>query len=325
MNAARIALPPRVRICEVGPRDGLQNEAGIVATADKVRYVELLAAAGLRDIEAGAFVSPKAVPQMADSDAVFAQLTRFPGCRYIALVPNERGLTRALAAGVDAVGVFTAASDAFTQANIGMSIEASLTVFAPVVEHAKAAGLAVRGSISTAFGCPFSGAVAVADVVRVAHALLEMGVDELSVADTIGVATPGAVFDVVEALTLAIPLDRIGLHFHDTRGTALANIFAGLQAGVAIYDASAGGLGGCPFAPGATGNVATEDVLYLMHGLGIATGVDLDGVRHASRFIGAKLPGRIVSRTFHALEAADRRAAARLPVAAVGGERAAGQ
>jgi len=298
-----------VTICEVGPRDGLQNEALSVSSADKVHYIEMLAAAGFRSIEIASFVSPKAVPQLADAEAVCSQLTHVPGCRFIALVPNERGLERALAAKVDAIGVFTAASESFTTRNIGMTIEQSLATFAPIVNRAKAEGLYVRASISTAFGCPFEGAVPIANVVRVAERLLALGADELSVADTIGVATPNQVFDVVAALTPHVPLERLGLHFHDTRGTALANILAGLQTGVTIYDASAGGLGGCPFAPGATGNVATEDVLYLLEGMGIETGIDLAKVRAASRFIGELLAGRVVSRAFHALEAVDRRAA----------------
>jgi hydroxymethylglutaryl-CoA lyase len=310
MSTAAFALPTRVTICEVGPRDGLQNEALSVATAEKVRYIELLAAAGFRDIEITSFVSPKAVPQLADAEAVCAQVTQFPGCRYIALVPNERGLQRAQAAGLRAIAVFTAATDAFTQRNIGMTIDESFATFAPVIRTAKADGIYVRASISTAFGCPFEGAVPIENVVRVADRLLELGVDELSVADTIGVGTPNQVFDIVSALAPHVPLDRLGLHFHDTRGTALANIMAALQAGVTIFDSSAGGLGGCPFAPGATGNVATEDVLYLLHGMGIETGIDLNRVRAASRFIGERLTGRVVSRAFAALEAADRRAAA---------------
>ncbi len=310
MSVNTPSFPGRVTLCEVGPRDGLQNEAVNVSTADKVRYIALLAAAGFSNIETTSFVSPKAVPQLADAEAVCAQLAPAPGCRYIALVPNERGLDRALAAGVRAIAVFTAASDTFTRRNIGMSIDASLATFAAVVKRAKDAQMYVRASISTSFGCPFEGRVPVANVVRVAERLFALGIDELSVADTIGIGTPNQVYDLVGALAPRLPLERIGLHFHDTRGTALANIIAGLQAGVAIYDASAGGLGGCPFAPGATGNVATEDVLYLLHGMGIETGVDLAAVRAASRFIAGILTGRVVSRAFHALEAADRRAAA---------------
>jgi hydroxymethylglutaryl-CoA lyase len=303
-------LPRAVTICEVGPRDGLQNEAISVPTEAKVAYIDLLVAAGFRAIEITSFVHPLAVPQLADAEEVCARIARVPGCRYIALVPNERGLNRALAASVDAIGVFTAASDTFTQRNIGMTIEQSLATFEPLIKRAKDQGLYVRASISTAFGCPFEGAVPVANVVRVAQRLWALGADELSVADTIGVGTPNQVYDIVAALTPHVPLQRLGLHFHDTRGTALANIVAGLQAGVTIFDASAGGLGGCPFAPGATGNVATEDVLYLLHGMGIETGIDLTKVRQASRFIGGTLSGRLVSRAFHALEAADRRSAA---------------
>lgn len=310
MNTVGFAPPKRVTICEVGPRDGLQNEVLTVATADKVQYIELLAAAGFFDIEITSFVSPKAVPQLADAEDVCARLAPVAGCRYIALVPNARGLQRAQAAGVRAIAIFTAASDAFAQRNIGRTIAESLTAFAAIVRAAKADGMYVRASISTSFGCPFDGAVPVENVVRVADALLALGADELSVADTIGVGTPNQVYDIVAALTPHVPLDRLGLHFHDTRGTALANIVAALQTGVAIFDSSAGGLGGCPFAPGATGNVATEDVLYLLHGMGIETGVDLAQVRAASRFIAQRLTGRVVSRAFHALEAADRRAAA---------------
>jgi hydroxymethylglutaryl-CoA lyase len=299
-----------VTICEVGPRDGLQNEVLNVSTPDKVRYIDLLGAAGFRALEVTSFVSPKAVPQLADAQDVFARFERFPGVRYIALVANEHGLNRALDAGVRAIGVFTAASDSFTQRNIGMTIDGSLATFEPLVKRAKDAGMYVRGSISTAFGCPFEGDVPGANVVRVAERLLALGVDELSVADTIGVGTPNMVYDLVAALTPHVPLERLGLHFHDTRGTALANILAALQSGVAIFDSSAGGLGGCPFAPGATGNVATEDVLYLLAGMGIQTGVDLNRVRAASRFIGERLRGRVVSRAFHALEAADQRMAA---------------
>jgi hydroxymethylglutaryl-CoA lyase len=305
MNDPLAALPAHVTICEVGPRDGLQNEAQTIAAADKVRYIEMLVDAGITAIEATSFVSPKAVPQLADADAVFPAIHRRAGVRYIALVPNERGLDRAIAAGVREIAVFTAASETFAERNIRMTIEQSLTTFAAVIARAKANGMRVRASVSTAFGCPFEGAVAPAAVVRVARALLDIGADSLSIADTIGVATPNQVVAVAGALAAAgIGTDRYGLHFHDTRGTALANIMAGLQLGVHEYDASAGGLGGCPFAPGATGNVATEDVLYLLDGLGIATGIDLARVRDASRFIDGLLHGRVSSRAYRALEAA---------------------
>lgn len=304
------AFPKRVTICEVGPRDGLQNEAQTVAAADKVRYIEMLADAGVTMIEATSFVSPAAVPQLADADEVFRAIRKREGVRYLALVPNERGLDRALAAEVREIVVFTAASDTFAQRNIRMSIEQSLATFRSVIARAHAAGMKVRASVSTAFGCPFEGAVPPAAVVRVARALLAAGADTLSIADTIGVATPNQVIDVIGALLAdGIALDRLSLHFHDTRGTALANIMAGLQTGVAEYDSSAGGLGGCPFAPGATGNVATEDVVYMLDGMGIATGVDLARLRDASRFIDGVLHGRVVSRAYRALEAAAKRSA----------------
>ena len=305
MNNPYAAFPKRVTICEVGPRDGLQNEARTVPAADKVRYIEMLVDAGITSIEATSFVGPKAVPQLADADEVFAAIHQRPGVHYLTLVPNERGLDRAIAAGAKDIVVFTAASETFAQRNIRMSIGESLATFADVIARAHAAGMQVRASVSTAFGCPFEGEVPVANVVHVAQALLEAGADTLSIADTIGVGTPNQVIDIVNALVASgIAVDRFGLHFHDTRGTALANIMAGLQLGVHEFDSSAGGLGGCPFAPGATGNVATEDVLYLLHGMGIATGIDIDRLREASRFIDGVLEGRVVSRAFRALEAA---------------------
>ncbi|HEY5350694.1 MAG TPA: hydroxymethylglutaryl-CoA lyase [Candidatus Lustribacter sp.] len=305
MNDPYAAFPKQVTICEVGPRDGLQNEARTVAAADKVRYIEMLVDAGVTAVEATSFVSPSAVPQLADADVVFPAIRKRAGVRYIALVPNARGLERAIAAGVQEIAVFTAASETFAQRNIRTSIDASLATFGSVIARAHANGMRVRASVSTAFGCPFEGAVPVANVVRVSQALLDAGADSLSIADTIGVATPNQVIDVASALLGAgITLDRFGLHFHDTRGTALANIMAGLQLGVREYDASSGGLGGCPFAPGATGNVATEDVLYLLHGMGIATGIDIERLRDASRFIDGVLGGRVVSRAYRALEAA---------------------
>lgn len=309
MNNPYASFPKRVTVCEVGPRDGLQNEAQTVSAADKVRYIEMLVDAGVRAIEVTSFVSPAAVPQMADADEVFPAIRKRDGVRYIALVPNQRGLDRAMAAGVREIGVFTAASETFAQRNIRMSTEDSLNVFRIAIARAHADGIRVRASVSTAFGCPFEGAVPVANVVRLAQRLLDAGADTLSIADTIGVATPNQVIAVVGALLDAgITLDRFGLHFHDTRGTALANIMAGLQLGVHEYDASAGGLGGCPFAPGATGNVATEDVIYLFDGMGIETGIDLVKLRDASRFIDGVLHGRVVSRAYRALEAAASRA-----------------
>lgn len=309
MSNPYATFPKRVTICEVGPRDGLQNEAQTVSAADKVRYVEMLVDAGVPAIEVTSFVSPVAVPQMADADEVFPAIRKREGVRYIALVPNQRGLDRALSCGVREIAVFTAASDTFAQRNIRMSIEDSLNVFRIVIARAHADGMQVRASVSTAFGCPFEGDVPAANVVRLAQQLLDLGADTLSIADTIGVATPNQVIEVVSGLLDAgIALDRFGLHFHDTRGTALANVMAGLQLGVHEYDSSAGGLGGCPFAPGATGNVATEDVLYLLNGMGIATGIDLAKLRDASRFIDGVLHGRVVSRAYRALEAAASRA-----------------
>ena len=309
LNDPLANAPRRVTICEVGPRDGLQNESTPIATADKIHFCDLLSDAGVPFLEATSFVSPTAVPQMSDAAEVYAGIRKDPKRTYIVLTPNERGLDRALAAGVRAIGVFTAASEAFTQANIRMSIDASIDTFANVVRRAKADGVWVRASISTAFGCPFQGTVPVADVVRVCERLLAIGVDELSVADTIGVGTPNQVVEVVEALRAVVSFDRLGLHFHDTRGTALANILAALTCGVHIFDASAGGLGGCPFAPGATGNVATEDLVYMLHGMNIETGIDLTKLRTASRFMATKLGRPLASRAYTALEAADARAA----------------
>jgi hydroxymethylglutaryl-CoA lyase len=305
MSNPYAAFPKHVTICEVGPRDGLQNEAQSVPAEAKIRYVEMLVDAGITVIEATSFVSPKAVPQLADADTVFPAITKRDGVRYITLVPNARGLDRAIAANVREIAVFTAASETFAQRNIRMTIDESLAEFDSVIARAHAHGMRERASVSTAFGCPFEGAVAVDAVVRVAQALLAGGADSLSIADTIGVATPNQVIDVTSALLASgITLEQFGLHFHDTRGTGLANIMAGLQLGVHEYDASAGGLGGCPFAPGATGNVATEDVLYLLDGMGIETGIDIERVRDASRFIGSILTGRLASRAYFALEAA---------------------
>lgn len=309
MNDPFANVPKRVTICEVGPRDGLQNEPTPIAAADKIRFCDMLSDAGVPILEATSFVSPKAVPQMADADEVFRGIRKDPGRTYLVLCPNERGLDRALAAGVRAIAVFTAASEAFAQANIRMSVDESIATFANVVKRAKAEGLWVRAAVSTAFGCPFQGKVPVADVVRVCEQLLALGVDELSVADTIGVGTPNQVAELVPALLETVPLERLGLHFHDTRGTALANTLAALAYGVHIFDTSAGGLGGCPFAPGATGNGATEDLLYVLHGMGIETGIDLDKVRAASRFIASKLGRPLASRAYTAMEAADARAA----------------
>jgi len=278
-------LPRWVTVVEVGPRDGLQNEKGVVTTADKIQFINLLSAAGFAVIEATSFVSPRAVPQLADAGEVLAGVTRRSGARYAALVPNRKGMERALAAGVDEVAVFTGASETFVQHNINTSIAGSIESFTPVVEMAREAGVRVRGYISTAFGCPYEGTVTPEAVVHVAERLLALGVAELSIGDTIGVATPNQVVEVTERLLALAPVERLAMHLHDTRGTALANVLAALQMAVAIFDSSAGGLGGCPYAPGASGNLATEDLLYLLHGLGIETGVDLERVVASSAFL----------------------------------------
>lgn len=278
-------IPRRVTVVEVGPRDGLQNEKGVIATVDKITFINMLADAGFSVIEATSFVSPRAIPQLTDATEVMAGVTRRPGLRYMALTPNAKGMQRAIAAGVDAVAVFTAASETFVQHNINTSIAGSLENFKPVLALAREANIPVRGYISTAFGCPYEGAVAPEAVHRVAAALLELGVAELSIGDTIGVATPDQVVEITESLRPLLPIERLAMHFHDTRGTALANVMTALQLGVSIFDSAAGGLGGCPYAPGASGNLATEDLLYLLRGLGIETGVDLEKVVAASAFL----------------------------------------
>ena len=284
-----------VRVYEVGPRDGLQNEATPIPTEAKLRFIGLLADAGLREIEATSFVSPKAIPQLADADELMAALDRREGVRYPVLVPNERGLQRAEAAGAEAIAVFTAASEPFTRANINMSIAESIDAFRPVVERARQHGWWTRGYLSTAFGCPYQGEVGEAAVVGVAHQLLELGIDELSIGDTIGVAGPADVRRVVGALTGAgIGVERLAMHFHDTRGTAVANVAAALELGVRCFDASTGGTGGCPYAPGAAGNLATEDLVYLLDREGVSHGIDLDALLVAARHVADTL-GRSLS------------------------------
>ncbi|MGZ8619175.1 MAG: hydroxymethylglutaryl-CoA lyase [Actinomycetota bacterium] len=274
-------MPPSVTIVEVGPRDGLQNEPVAVSADAKVAFVEALADAGLRIVEATSFVAPSAVPQLADADEVFPRIRRREGVRYPVLVPNMKGMERAEAAGAEAVAVFTAASETFTQRNIGMSIAGSLEAFQPVIERATALGWWRRGYVSTAFGCPYEGDVATDVVVEVTEALLALGCDEVSIGDTIGVAEPHDVQTLVEALLERVPVDQLALHLHDTRGRALANVEAGLHLGIATFDASAGGTGGCPFAPGAPGNLATESLCGLLDRLGIDHGVDAAAVEAA--------------------------------------------
>jgi hydroxymethylglutaryl-CoA lyase len=290
VSAPDPASDRRVRIYEVGPRDGLQNEPASVETADKARYIALLAEAGLREIEATSFVSPAAIPQLADADELLGSLRRSSGVRYPVLVPNLRGLARAEAAGADALAVFTATTDSFTEHNIGMTVADSLAAFAPVLARAEDLGWWRRGYVSTAFGCPYTGRVEPDTAVDVALRLLDLGVDEVCFGDTIGVGAPSQVLELTErAVSAGIPLERIAFHFHDTRGTALANVVAGLAVGVRCFDASTGGTGGCPYAPGAAGNLATEDLVYLLDAEGWEHGVDLGRLLGAARFIAGVL------------------------------------
>jgi len=295
--------PPRITIVEVGPRDGLQNERALVPTADKIELINRLSAAHLPVIEVSAFVSPRWVPQMADAADVFAGITRAPGIRYTALVPNLAGLDRAVAAGVTEIAVFAASTETFSRKNINQSIDESLATYAQVCGRAHAAGLRVRGYLSTAFGCPIEGAVAPGRVADVAARLADLGVFEVAISDTIGIAHPGQVPRVLEAVLTRVPVHQLALHFHDTRGTALANVLASLPYGIATFDASAGGLGGCPYAPGAAGNLATDDLIYMLDGLGLETGVSLAGVTDASTFIASKIDHRLPSRYAQAQEA----------------------
>jgi isopropylmalate/homocitrate/citramalate synthase len=292
--------PSRATIVEVGPRDGLQNEPASIATADKIAFVDRLSAAGPPVIEVAAFVSPKWVPQMGDASEVFAGITRREGTRYAAVVPNLEGLERAHAAGVRDVAIIAAASDTFSLRNINQDIDASLDTYRAVCARASELQIRVRGYVSTAFGCPFEGEVAPARVAAVAEALLNMGVFEVAISDTIGIAHPGRVRGVVAVIAERVPLHTVALHFHDTRGTALANVLTALELGIATFDASAGGLGGCPYAPGATGNLATEDLIYVLNGLGIETGLDLNAILQASAFIEPRVGHPLVSRYYRA-------------------------
>ena len=269
------ALPNQVRIVEVGARDGLQNEKTIVPATIKIELIDRLSATGLQTIEATSFVSPKWIPQLADAAEVFAGITRKAGVAYPVLVPNLQGYERARAAGADEVAIFTAASEAFNRKNINASIDESIERFGPVLERARADGVRVRGYVSTVLGCPYQGEVAVADVVRVARRLHDLGCYEISLGDTIGIGTPGKARAMLRAVAGEVPMSALAVHFHDTRGQALANILACLEEGVAVIDSSVSGTGGCPYAKGATGNVATEDVVYMLDGLGIASGIDL--------------------------------------------------
>jgi hydroxymethylglutaryl-CoA lyase len=288
-----------INVVEVGPRDGLQNEPEAVPLRDKVRYICMLIDAGLPMVEVGAFVRPDLVPQMADTEDVIAALSEQverEGTKLVALVPNKRGLQRAIASGIHSIAIFTAASEAFNRANIRMSVDESLERFEALVSDAKDAKLCVRAYLSTCWWCPFSGQVEPKKVLGVTKRLLEMGCEEVSIADTVGAATPREVRELLQLLISEVPLQKLAVHFHDTRGTALANVLAALELGISTVDTSAGGLGGCPFAPGAAGNLATEELLFMLHGMGYETGVDLDRVRAASeemeRVLGRRLPSR---------------------------------
>jgi hydroxymethylglutaryl-CoA lyase len=294
-------LPGKVKIVEVGPRDGLQNEKESVSAAVKTELVDRLSQAGFQNIEAASFVSPKWVPQMATSTEVMAQIARRAGTIYSALTPNMQGFEAALAAQADEVVIFGAASEAFSQKNINCSIAESIARFAPVAKAAKDHGLRLRASVSTAFGCPYQGEVPLPAVADVVARMRDLGCDEIDIADTIGVSTPGKTKAVMETAIDAFRLDGLSGHFHDTYGQALANIYASLELGIAIFHSSVSGLGGCPYAKGATGNVATEDVLYMLHGLGIDTGVDLDAVVDAGAYISQFLGRKGASRAGNAI------------------------
>lgn len=297
--------PSRVTLVEVGPRDGLQNEAAPIDTASKIALIDALADAGHTRIEAGAFVSATWIPQMADAEAVFAGIHRRPGVRYSALVPNRAGLERASNASVLDIAVFAAASETFSRKNINKSIAESLAAYGEVIRAALVQKMRVRGYVSTAFGCPFEGAVDPARVVDVTRALLDLGAEEVAVSDTIGIAHPGQVHTLIARLAETVPLDALAMHFHDTRGTALVNVYAALEDGIRVFDSSAGGLGGCPYAPGAAGNLATEDLIHMLDGLHISTGLDRTRVAQASRHLAPKLGHPLPSRLLQA-EAARR-------------------
>jgi len=297
-------LPKRLRMVEVGPRDGLQNEAEIVPTAIKIGLIDLLSAAGLPVVEATSFVSPKWVPQMADAAEVMAGIARRPGTAYPVLVPNLRGFEAAMEAKAEEVAVFAAASESFSRRNINCGIAESLARFQPVMDAARKAGIRVRGYVSCVLGCPYEGRVEPAKVAEVSERLAEMGCYEISLGDTIGVGTPGRAAAMIEAVATRLPKERLAVHFHDTYGQALANILAALECGIAAVDSSVAGLGGCPYAPGAGGNVASEDVLYMLEGLGVETGVDLDALIEAGRFISDHLGRAPASKVSRARKAA---------------------
>ncbi|PJK04659.1 hydroxymethylglutaryl-CoA lyase [Lysobacteraceae bacterium NML71-0210] len=289
-----MSQPNHVRIVEVGPRDGLQNEKTFIATVDKIELINRLSQTGLKTIEATSFVSPKWVPQMADAAEVFAGIEQHPGIHYPVLTPNLQGYERAKAVGAKEVAVFTAASETFNLKNTNAGIDQSLQRFAPILEAARADGIKVRGYVSTVLGCPYQGEVPLEDVVRVARALHQMGCYEISLGDTIGVGTPGKARAMLRAVSESVPMSALAIHFHDTYGQALANILACLEEGVAVVDAAVSGTGGCPYAKGASGNVASEDVVYMLHGLGVETGIDLNRLVETGQWLAGKL-GRTTS------------------------------
>lgn len=297
-------LPKQVQIVEVGPRDGLQNEPAPVPTDVKLAFIEKLAAAGLTQIEATSFVHPHAIPQLADADEVAKRLPKRPGVTFSALVPNERGLQRAITAGVRRIAVFTAVSETFTRRNINMTVEESLALFQPLVREAAANGITVRGYLSTCFVCPYEGEIEKTRVADLTRRLLDLGVNQVAISDTIGTAVPTDVFQTVGHVLQSVPTDLIALHLHDTCGTALANVLAGLQLGIETFDASAGGLGGCPFAPGAAGNLATEDLVYMLDRMGVETGVNLKAVADAATLIAEALARDLPGKQWKRLRAA---------------------
>jgi hydroxymethylglutaryl-CoA lyase len=289
MDSAMSDLPTAVRIVEVGPRDGLQNQPRTLGVEEKAEFIRLLGEAGLRDIEVASFVHPQWVPQLADAEALIPRLAANPSIRYSALVPNMKGLERALKAGIKRIAVFTAASETFNRKNINMGVSESIEVFRPVVERALQEGMSVRGYVSTCFVCPYEGPVSKEKVSEVTRALFELGVDEVSIGDTIGAATPRDVESTVGYLLALFPASKLAMHFHDTYDMAIANVYASLRLGISVFDSSAGGIGGCPYAPGATGNVATESLIYLFDRLKIETGVSLPHLRQAAQYINSAL------------------------------------
>lgn len=294
--------PKQITIKEVGPRDGLQNESVFVPTADKIAWINQMSHTGLSYIEVTSFVHPKWIPALADAVEVAAGIERVPGVTYAALVPNAKGLERALSANVDEVSVFMSASETHNLKNINKTREETYPILAETTKAALAAGKSVRGYVSTVFGCPYEGAVAVDEVIRVTETLLEMGVHEISLGDTIGIAQPRQVQEVLEVLLRRFPADKLAMHFHDTRGMAMANVLVSLEMGMTTFDSSLGGLGGCPYAPGASGNIATDDLLYMLHGLGMQTGIDTDKLLEAARFIQGKMGRSLMSHSMQACQ-----------------------